>query len=367
MAACGPNMRSGPACFVLPSNIVRAASHHHDGSSGGGSGGGVPAVAPLVMYPGAHLATRSLDGILFSSPQSRRRQGVKVWRRPYSTATCVRCAAADDDGSGDGPRTWNLPGLRKEAARQVLRQLKRVGKAEVRHRKAEAAEGGAFDGQSADELLGKVEEEQARLEALTQLEADLALVKPKEGVVAGSELEATLLSLGVNDAPPPQAPRGPKKKKGPKGPAPSAGPRQAYRSFESADGIEIQVGRTAKDNDELSLGAARVYPRCWWLHAAGCPGSHVVIQCEGDDDGVALPKATVLDAAVLAANFSKAAGQRRVKVSLTRCRSITKPQGAKPGLVNINGGDVRTVTVDMKAEAARLERLQQQHPQQTAA
>ena len=100
------------------------------------------------------------------------------------------------------------------------------------------------------------------------------------------------------------------------------------------------------------------------MHAAGCPGSHVVILCDGDDDGIGLPKSTVLDAAVLAANYSKAAGQRRVKVSLTRCRSVSKPAGAKPGLVNINSGDVRTVTVDMKAETERLSRLMKQHPPQ---
>ncbi len=234
----------------------------------------------------------------------------------------------------------------------------------MRHRKAQAAADGIFDGQDEAELLAKLEAEQGRLHALNELEAELALVKPKEGVTAGSALEVTLLELGVNDAPPPQAPRGPKKPKGPKGAGQPKGPRKPYRSYASADGVEIRVGRTAKDNDELSVSSARESPRCWWMHAAGCPGSHVVIQCEGEDDGVALPKATVLDAAVLAANYSKAAGSRRVKVSLTRCRSVSKPAGAKPGLVNINGGDVRTVTVDMKAEAPRLARLQEQHPSQ---
>ena len=67
-------------------------------------------------------------------------------------------AGAAADGSSP-PREWSLPGLRKEAARQVLRQLKRVGKAEVRHRKAQAAADGIFDGQDEAELLAKLEAE----------------------------------------------------------------------------------------------------------------------------------------------------------------------------------------------------------------
>lgn len=70
-----------------------------------------------------------------------------------------------------------------------------------------------------------------------------------------------------------------------------------------------------------------------------------------------VPRATVLDAAVLAAKYSKAQS-KRVSVSLTRCRNITKPPGAKPGLVQLSG-DVKTIKVDMQAEASRLERLEQ--------
>ena len=284
-------------------------------------------------------------------------------RRPFYSS-CIRFAGDSQSGTegDDSLPEWNLSGLRKEANRLILRQMKKVGKAELRHRKAEASAEGTFDGQSINELLIKLGAENERLDLLTQLEADLALVKPREGIAPGSELGNQIVALGVNDAPPPPAPRGPKKSKGPR--QPQVGPRKPYRAYNSLDGIEIQVGRTAKDNDELSIGASRAHPRCWWMHAAGCPGSHVVILCDGDDDGIGLPKSTVLDAAALAANYSKAAGQRRVKVSLTRCRSISKPAGAKPGLVNINGGDVRTVTVDMKAETERLSRLMKQHPPQ---
>ena len=82
------------------------------------------------------------------------------------------------------------------------------------------------------------------------------------------------------------------------------------------------------------------------------PPSPPHFKCDDDEP----PRPTILDAAALAAKYSKAASQR-VSVSLTRCRNVSKPKGAKPGLVNING-DVTTIKLDMKAEAGRLERLE---------
>ena len=43
-------------------------------------------------------------------------------------------------------------------------------------------------------------------------------------------------------------------------------------------------------------------------------------------------------------------------MSMVRCRQVSKPRGAKPGLVQLSG-DVRTVSVCVKDEADRLERL----------
>ena len=89
----------------------------------------------------------------------------------------------------------------------------------------------------------------------------------------------------------------------------------------------------------------------WWMHASGCPGSHVVIRNTSDN----LPPEVVLDAAALAARQSKCHGSV-IKVSLTRCRDIKKPSGAKAGLVML-AGNVRTVFVHMKEAEKRLQRL----------
>ena len=105
------------------------------------------------------------------------------------------------------------------------------------------------------------------------------------------------------------------------------------------------------DNDELSLNPEHRAGSDWWMHASGCPGSHVVIRCS--DENVA--DEVVQDAAALAARQSKCNGST-IKVSMTRCRDVKKPPGAKAGLVQLTGS-VRTVVVHMKEAEKRLDRL----------
>ena len=69
-----------------------------------------------------------------------------------------------------------------------------------------------------------------------------------------------------------------------------------------------------------------------------------------------MPAEVELDAAVLAANYSKSALTGKVAVNLCRARQVSKPFGAKPGLVKLSG-DVKTIRVNWKAEKTRLERL----------
>jgi len=87
------------------------------------------------------------------------------------------------------------------------------------------------------------------------------------------------------------------------------------------------------------------------MHASGCPGSHVVIRIDDEN----LPTEVINDAAALAARQSKCTGGV-IKVSLTRCRNVSKPPGAKPGLVYLNG-DIKIVKVNMNEAKKRLERL----------
>jgi len=104
-------------------------------------------------------------------------------------------------------------------------------------------------------------------------------------------------------------------------------PRVPYRTFRSASGARILVGRSARDNDELTLRVAR--GNDVWLHARGVQGSHVVVPDAGD-----APDARTLgDAALLAAHFSRARGEDAAEISWTRRKHVRKPKGAAAGSV----------------------------------
>jgi predicted ribosome quality control (RQC) complex YloA/Tae2 family protein len=105
--------------------------------------------------------------------------------------------------------------------------------------------------------------------------------------------------------------------------------RSVARRFVSPDGFTVLVGRTAEDNDILSLKLAS--PRDFWFHVAGESGSHVVVRnSEGLDR---LPRDTERFAASLAAGYSKARRGGRVSVHACTCADVRKPRGSPPGQV----------------------------------
>ena len=92
----------------------------------------------------------------------------------------------------------------------------------------------------------------------------------------------------------------------------------------------VLVGRTEKDNDTLSLKVAKAND--WWFHVRGMPGSHVVLKVPAGE----YPDKSILKmTASIAAHYSKGKTGGVVPVSCTRARYVTKPQGAKPGTVQI--------------------------------
>ncbi|MBR2661855.1 MAG: NFACT family protein [Clostridia bacterium] len=97
-----------------------------------------------------------------------------------------------------------------------------------------------------------------------------------------------------------------------------------YR-YQSEDGIEILVGKNAAQNDRITLGAK---PGEMWLHAKDMPGSHVIICAEGE-----IPQATMKQAALLAAWYSKGQRSSTVPVDYTLKKYVKKPSGAAPGRV----------------------------------
>jgi NFACT protein RNA binding domain len=256
--------------------------------------------------------------------------------------------------------TWFVLGLKKEVQRLIQRAHKKIGK--VSQKLTHAQEIVETLRSKPDATLEELEscpdirsieldliEWKERLQSLNALDASLATIK-KKNTVLPPDIAASAISLGVDDQPPTRPERGPPKPKGPRVSEPN---RKPYRRYYSYNNIEIRVGKKAEDNDDLTMLPEHRDDGDWWMHASGCPGSHVVIRCTD----AAIPDEVVLDAAALAARQSKCQGST-VKVSMTRCRDIRKPPGAKAGLVMLVG-KVRTVSVDMRQAQARLTRLEE--------
>ena len=104
------------------------------------------------------------------------------------------------------------------------------------------------------------------------------------------------------------------------------------RRFDSPDGMEILVGRTASDNDVLTFKIAA--QKDFWMHVAGESGSHVVVR---NPDGLkALPRETLRYAAALAARYSKAKNAGKVAVHVARVKDVSKPRGLPAGKVTLS-------------------------------
>jgi predicted ribosome quality control (RQC) complex YloA/Tae2 family protein len=107
--------------------------------------------------------------------------------------------------------------------------------------------------------------------------------------------------------------------------------RSIARVATSPDGLIVLVGRTARDNDLLSIKLAS--PKDFWFHVAGESGSHVVVR--NPDNLDALPRETKRFAAALAAGYSKARRGGRVAVHMARAGDVTKARGLAPGKVHL--------------------------------
>jgi predicted ribosome quality control (RQC) complex YloA/Tae2 family protein len=119
------------------------------------------------------------------------------------------------------------------------------------------------------------------------------------------------------------------------------------RRYLSSDGYEILVGRAARDNDQLTFRVAR--PHDLWLHAGDYPGSHVIVRNSSRKE---IPHRTVIEAAQLAAKFSRAGKDAKVVVHYTQRKFLSKPKGAAPGLVRMSS--FRTITVEPKESGQRI-------------
>ena len=97
----------------------------------------------------------------------------------------------------------------------------------------------------------------------------------------------------------------------------------------SKDGWEIYVGKSNLQNDFLTFKLASGNDT--WLHAKNIQGSHVIIKNKGSKQS--LPLDTLIQAANLAAYFSKSKKADKVLVDYTFKKYVKKPKNVKPGMV----------------------------------
>lgn len=97
--------------------------------------------------------------------------------------------------------------------------------------------------------------------------------------------------------------------------------------FTTEDGFTILVGRNNKQNDKLTLKDARNSD--YWFHTKNIHGSHVILQTEGRIPS----EEAMFEACKLAAKHSKAKESSQIPVDYCLVKHVSKPQGAKPGMV----------------------------------
>lgn len=120
----------------------------------------------------------------------------------------------------------------------------------------------------------------------------------------------------------------------------------APMKFTTKDGFTVLVGRNNRQNDRLTMKLAN--NNDIWFHVKNIPGSHTVLVT----DGKSPTPAAMEEAAALAALHSRAKDSAQVPVDYTQVRNVSKPQGAKPGMVIYVNYKTMFVTPQQDAEAA---------------
>jgi predicted ribosome quality control (RQC) complex YloA/Tae2 family protein len=178
----------------------------------------------------------------------------------------------------------------------------------------------------------RLTETRRSLSALSELRREALLISPKESLVQiGSFLRNAKIDssargdmrkthLGRQAVAAPRAGR-------PGRGAPGAHKSLRPRTYVTSDGWEVWVGRSNADNDYITHRLSN--PHDFWFHVVGAPGSHVILR-RPTRNSKPRPE-TLVEAAQIAAFFSKARKQTRVPVIYAERKFVSRPRGAKPG------------------------------------
>ena len=103
-----------------------------------------------------------------------------------------------------------------------------------------------------------------------------------------------------------------------------------FRRYTSTNGFQMYVGKNSQSNDLLLRQIAK--PTDMWRHAKQIHGSHVIIRNPENRPDIPMP--TLLQAAQLAAYYSKAHHASNVPVDYTWARYVVKRKGNVAGYVH---------------------------------
>jgi hypothetical protein len=164
-----------------------------------------------------------------------------------------------------------------------------------------------------------------------------ALTPSSSSVVISPDTLNDFLAFGLQLCPPLRAkqPQPPSSTSSPLSSKSKVEPRKPFKLYQTVDQVDLLVGRSAAENDLISLSSQYCHPDDWWLHVAHLPGSHVIIKYQQDDLPLARPQ-SLYDAAVLAIHFSKSTSTSfpsREEVTVTRGRYVSKRRNDPPGMV----------------------------------
>jgi predicted ribosome quality control (RQC) complex YloA/Tae2 family protein len=167
------------------------------------------------------------------------------------------------------------------------------------------------------ELLAQCAEEERYLEGLEQ-----QIVQAEEW----ETLDAVALELGTS----PSQGASSSQSVAPRRVAVPTSAALPYRTFVLRDGSTVYCGKHNQGNDVLLRQVAT--PEDIWLHAYQQAGAHVVLKVH---PGQEVPHQTLLQAAALAAFYSKGKEAAAVEVLYTPAKYVRKFRGARPGQVQV--------------------------------
>ena len=111
---------------------------------------------------------------------------------------------------------------------------------------------------------------------------------------------------------------------------PKMPPEPPYRTFTMRDGATLYCGKNHRGNDLLLRQVAQ--PHDLWFHAHGRAGAHVVLKAPPQQP---VTHQTLVEAASIAAYYSKGKTSTAVAVMYTQASNVRKFRGARPGQVQV--------------------------------